>query len=88
MKSILDLNQVANILSAAGYLAVIESDEYGASVLISYNEKLLHVIDYRDLDGCHTSVDIENLALKAVNAHENPDLSNKVSVEDLNAYFD
>ncbi|PHR55930.1 MAG: hypothetical protein COA43_14520 [Robiginitomaculum sp.] len=88
MKSILDLEQVANILSAIGYSVVIDSDEYGASALIKYNEKLLHVIDYRDLNGCHTSVDIENLAIKAVDKHENPNLSNEVLVEDLSKDFD
>lgn len=86
MKSILNLEQVAIILNSLGYSTVIDSDEYGASVLIKYNKELVHIIDYKELDGCHTVNDIENIAIEAVTRHEKP-VSNEVSVEDLSDVF-
>ena len=88
MDSILDLNQVDNILNGLGYTTKIDSDEYGADISIKHGDDFIHVMNYKDLDGCHSSNDIENIALEAVRKHERPDRdSGEIVTEDLNDSF-
>ena len=87
-KSILHLDQVVSILKDSGYVAIMDCNEYGSAVQVKHEEKWLHVIDYRDLDGCHTVLDILNKASNAIIENDKPKNPNAdILVEDLMKYI-
>lgn len=88
-KSILELDQVVNILSDEGHTATIEdNDEYGASVSIKHNDKWLHIVYNYDLDGSYTIQDILDKASAKIADDDKPSNPNaEIVTENLMDYF-